>query len=133
MNYLTFSTKADAKEQKDRWVNEGFTRANIVRMKNGLYAVIADPSPSMLAQPDYFSFAEEFGREIGREVDVPARIGTPQPEQQTIQMQQQPQEKKWYMPNFAGITSDLSDSSAIQPSEEGGSTPTESQSDENQQ
>ena len=113
MNYLTFSTKKDAQEQKARWINEGFTKTNIVRMKNGLYAVIADPSDAMLNQPDYFSFAEEFGKEIGREVDVPARIETNNPvvvEEVSQQVQKQPEsppvvveEKKWYPPNFAGM------------------------------
>jgi len=115
LNYLTFSTKKDAQEQKARWINEGFTKTNIVRMKNGLYAVIADPSDAMLGQPDYFSFAEEFGKEIGREVDVPARIetgslvtvkeddGLSKPTEQPESPPVVVEEKKWYPPNFAGM------------------------------
>jgi hypothetical protein len=81
-------------------VNEGFTKANIIKMKNGLYAVVADPSPNMLAQSDYFSFAEAFGEEIGREVDVPAKT---QSQEQVAEIQK-PKDEKWYMPNFAGIS-----------------------------
>jgi hypothetical protein len=115
MQYLTFSTKKDAQEQKERFINEGFTKANIVRMKNGLYAVIADPSGEMLKQPDYFSFAEEFGKEIGREVDVPQKIAVQPP---VIEVQSQVptpppvvEEKKWYPPNFAGIGNDFNNNS----------------------
>lgn len=117
MNYLTFSTKVDAYEQKKRWVQEGFLKANIVKMKNGLYAVIAEPTDAMLQQPDYFSFAEEFGKEIGREVDVPKKIESGDNEQSDISQSVKPTEpqqiqpttpapveKKWYPPNFAGIS-----------------------------